>query len=246
MDTKAGVLMCVHAWFLCLWNARVELMTEPAPRFLPLYVTDLKRLALAAVIGLGVGLGAAATLQMTCGLYFWFEEQTQALGLIALTLALPLGAACGGSNRHTLARGLGAGLGLALGVALTSGFLTHAMSWYGAAALLGAAYCGISRKLALPVSLFWMTLCALPFFFEKLATTPVGRAAQDWGATGSPWLGFAQNVFITDPLHKTFLYFNQLSGLSNLTQNQPLDASSLWLLALLGMAAALLRPGKAP
>ncbi len=219
-------------------------MSETANQFLPLYLADLRKLGVQCVVGLVTGIAAAAALQMISGLYFWFEDQQQALGLIALTLALPLGAACGGIGRAALLRGLCAGAGLALGCAATGGFLVQAISWFGAAALLGAALTGISRRAALPVSLGWMVLCALPFFFERLEAFPLGGHTREWSAQESPWLGFAQHVFEADPLHKTFLYFNQLSALSSATSIDPIDASRLWLLALLAMAGALFRAWK--
>jgi hypothetical protein len=216
----------------------------PEPSLLPLYLADLRKLALHGGMGLGAGLLAATALQLTSGLYFWFEDQQQALGLIALTLALPLGAACGGAGRAELLRGLAAGIGLAFGCVALGGFLLQACSWFGAAALLGAALSGISRKAALPASLGWAALCALPFFFERLEAFPLGGHAREWSAQESPWLGFAQNVYSADPLHKTFLYFNQLSALSSATSIDPIDASRLWLLALIAMAGALFRARK--
>lgn len=217
-------------------------MTQP--QLLPLYLADLRKLALHGGTGLGAGLLAAAALQLTCGLYFWFEEQQQALGLIALTLSLPLGAACGGMGRAALLRGLCAGVGLALGCVASGGFLIQACSWFGAAALLGAALAGLSRKAIVPASLGWLALCALPFFFERLEALPLGSHAREWSAQESPWLGFAQHVFEADPLHKTFLYFNQLSALSSATSIDPIDASRLWGLALIAMVGALFRAGK--
>lgn len=214
-------------------------------KLVPLYLADARQTALHAALGLGAGIMAAAVLQMTCGLYFWFADQNQALGLITLTLALPVGVACGGHSRHALARGLFAGLGLALGVASMGGFFVQAASWFSAASLLGAALCGLSRRAALPASLLWLAACALPFFYERLEGLPLGGNAREWSAQESPWLGFAQHVFETDPLHKTFLYFNQLSGLSSAAAIDPMDASRLWLLALLAMAGALLRPVRA-
>jgi hypothetical protein len=217
-------------------------MAEPS--LSSLYFADLRKLALQGLAGLAAGIAAAVALQMITGLYFWFEDQQQALGLIALTLALPLGAACGGVGRAALLRGLCAGAGLALGCAASGGFLFQACSWFGAAALLGAALAGISRKTALPASLVWMILFALPFFYERLDAFPLGSNAREWSAQESPWLGFAQHVFLTDPLHKTFLYFNQLSALSSFTAIDPIDASRLWLLALVAMAGALFRSRK--
>lgn len=218
---------------------------EPAPMtenaLLPIYWTDLRETSLHAVIGLGVGVGTAALLQLSCGLYFWFEDQQQALGLIALTVALPLGAACGGNSRAALARGLFAGTGLALGACITGGFLPAAISWCAAASLLGAALVGVSSRAAVPASLAWWVLCALPFFFERLGAFGIGDAAREAASIESPWLGFAQHALKADPLHKTFIYFNQLSALSSAAAIEPIDASRLWAWAALAMAAALYR-----
>jgi len=211
----------------------------PEPSLSSLYLADLRRLSLAGATGLAAGAAAAAALQLTCGLYFWFEDQQQALGLIALTLALPLGAACGGVGRAGLLRGLCAGAALALCCVPGGGFLAQALSWFGAAALLGAALAGMTRKAALPASLGWMLLFALPFFYERLGALGVGEGARETASIESPWLGFAQHAYAADPLHKTFLYFNQLSALSSAASIDPIDASRFWLAALAASAGAL-------
>lgn len=204
------------------------------------FMADVRRTTLHGAAGMAVGLLCAAALQLACGLYVWFDDQHQALALIALAAALPLGAACGGSARHELARAVMAGAGLALGTLAGASFLGSAASWFCAASLLGGALCGVSRRLALPASLGWCGLCGLPFYYERLRPWGLGEAARSMASTDTPWLGMAQYTLQADPLHMSFIYFNQLTPLSSAAAIEPIDASRLWGWALFGMAAALI------
>lgn len=214
-------------------------MPKPLPT--TTFVADLRTTALHGALGLLAGVLASALLQMTCGLYFLFEDQQSALLLITLTLSLPLGAACGGATRKALARAMFSGFGLALGCAAASGHFPASASWFCAAALLGGSLAGVAGRLALPAALGWCALLALPFCYERAGAVGLGEAAREAASSDAPWLGFAQHVLREDPLHMSFIYFNQLTGLSSAAAIEPLDASRLWLWALLVMLAALFR-----
>lgn len=203
------------------------------------FIQDARKTALHGALGLLAGVLCAALIQLACGLYVWLEDQRQALALIALAAALPLGAACGGNARRQLARAVMAGFGLAMGTLAGASFFLPAASWFGAAALLGGALGGLSRRLALPASLAWCALCGLPFYYSRLEPWGLAGPAREAAALDTPWLGFAQHVLKEDPLHMSFIYFNQLTGLSSAAAIEPLDASRLWLWALGVMAAAL-------
>ncbi len=214
-----------------------------------LFGADMLALSRHGAIGLGVGAAAGIALCLIVGLYPWFSNDAEALGLIGLTLALPLGAAAGktgGANpsaRASLLRGLCSGLGLALALTAWGEYFGIALSWFGAAALLGAGLASLSRNgaAASVACLLWLTLCALPFFYDKLAMTPLGGASEVGASRLSPWLGFAQTALATDPLRRTLLYFGHWTELSGAPAQGFLSATQLWCLAVFAMVAGLAR-----
>jgi hypothetical protein len=214
-----------------------------SPTILSLWAADLRRLGLQCALGLGLGLCAALALCLLAGLYPWYEDQHPALALIGLTFSLPLGAVSGATAkppRHALARAVFAGLGLGCALAATSGYFIESTSWFCAAALLGAALSALMpRAGGVGASALWLLLCALPFFYERLAQTPLGGVSFTWASGGCPWLGFARDVFEVDPLRLSVLYLGQWSALSGIQTPEYLAARELWLLAALAMGAVL-------
>lgn len=222
-------------------------MADNAQSARAMFAADILALVMQGAIGLGVGAAAGIVLCLLAGLYPWFSNDSEALGLIGLTLALPLGAAAGKPGgakpaaRASLLRGLCSGLGLALALTAWGEYLGAALSWFGAAALLGAGLASLSRNGAAAgvACLLWLTLCALPFFYDKLAMTPLGGASELGASRLNPWLGFAQTALATDPLRRTVLYFGHWTELSSAPAQGFLSATQLWSLAALAMAAGL-------
>ena len=64
-------------------------MTQPF--VLSLYFDDVRKLGLHGAVGLGAGIAAAVALQLTCGLYFWNEDQQQAQGTVGASGLNPRG-----------------------------------------------------------------------------------------------------------------------------------------------------------
>ena len=208
--------------------------------------TISSRLWRAPVRGLLWGGGAGLAIVLLVGLNPFAGADRPALSLIAVTLSLPLGVSVvrlppnmREAGREALAA-LVSGLALASLVAMAEPALwVRTASWCAAAALLGGCLALLLRHPAggFLVTLGWLFMCGLPFFYDRLGLP----ALEDWALQGSPWLGFASDAFGGDPLRRSVIYMGQWSGLSSRPAEGLLQSWLIWLLGALALVGALLR-----
>jgi hypothetical protein len=213
-----------------------------------LSLTTISTTSKNAGIGALFGLGAATLICLAAWLSPLAAQDRPALALIAIAVALPLGAAAGAtglSAASLAARGLAAGFALATMLTVfTFELWTHAVLWCCAAALIGSALAGFGRVAAVAAAAGWLMLCGLPFFYDSM---PVLRGtAADWALTGCPWLGFSHSAIGGDPLRRPVLYLGQLSGLSDQPVYGLLTAGTLWIAAALAWSAHVVKSVRLP
>lgn len=204
-----------------------------------LFPTTISTTSKAVGIGAAFGAGAALLVCAAAWLSPLAAADRPVLALMAVTLALPLGAAAsarGVTTGEGLLRGaFAAGVFATLLTMFTPAIWIAALLWCVPAALIGAALAGISRTLAMAAALIWLMLGGLPFFFESV---PVFQATfADWAISGCPWLGFSQDAFGGDPLRRGVIYLGQLSGLTDQPAEGFLTAGPLWIAATLAAIA---------
>lgn len=203
-----------------------------------------------AGLGLGVVLLGAMRLSPLAAL------DRRALGLIALSLALPVGAMLAFAPANLRQAGLPAfrALACALTLSLSCAIADPRMAaalvlWLAPAMLIGACLGSLDSRGAtgLIAAALWLALCALPFFFHIFEGTACGPGARQWALQGCPWLGFAQaNLSMDpsrplDPLRQDILYMGHWSALSDEPAGGLLSTATLWWMAVLALAAALAR-----
>lgn len=204
----------------------------------------------------GRGLGSALLAALACavllvgltGLSPLAAVDRVALGLLALCISLPLGAAL--SRPATTSRQAASGAAAALAAGALLGLLTtgpdpalavRAMLWCAAACLLGCALAGIARGAGVVATLTWLGLCAMPFACG--ATGSWQPQAEAFALAGCPWLGMSQDVTGVDPLHRSVMYLGQWSAISDRAPGGFATALQLWVAAALALSALLLRSG---
>jgi hypothetical protein len=198
--------------------------------------------AAAALKGLAFGGATGVLVCLAAWLSPLAADDRPVLALFAVTLSLPLG--CGVARAALSMREAGrvgistlvAALTLAASVSLLEPALfARTASWCVAAALLGACLGSASRVAGVGATCFWLFLCGLPFFFQRL---PFFRETlETWALQGCPWLGFSADAFGGDPLRRPVIYLGQWTGLSDSTSLGVLQAETLWLAAVPAFAS---------
>jgi hypothetical protein len=200
--------------------------------------------AAAALRGLAFGIGTGVAICLAAWLSPLAAGDRPVLALFAVTVSLPLGVAVArvpGSMRAAGGVGLStliASLSLAATVSIAEPALfMRTASWCIAAALLGACLASASRAAGLGAACFWLFLCGLPFFFERLPFFQ--ETLEAWAMQGCPWIGFSVDAFGGDPLRRPVIYLGHWTALADSTSLGVLQAETLWLAAVPAFASLL-------
>ena len=206
--------------------------------------------------GAGAGLLVGGVIALATSLSPLAALDRRALALIALSISLPLGAALAFAPKTLKQAGLPAFRAIAaaasLSLAMAAADPTLALAlllWVCPAAIVGASLASLDRRgvTGLIASVLWLALNASPFFFQVFDGTAYGAGARRWALEGCPWLGFAQaNLAMDagqalDPLRQEVLYMGHFSALTDMPAMGLLSSGTLWWLAVLAVAAALVR-----
>jgi hypothetical protein len=164
------------------------------------------------------------------------------LALLAVTVALPLGAGFARPVAGLPHAGLAAAGALVANLVMATVLTAvqpelwlHAAVWCTGAGLLGAgAGMALGRVGVLAGSVGWLVLSGLPFFYDRVPLPVLER----WALEGAPWLGFSMAAFGGDPLRLPVIYMGKLSELTAHPAANLLSAGTIWLAATIALATA--------
>lgn len=207
-------------------------------------------------VGAGVGIIQGVALLAVTSLSPLAALDRRALALIALTLALPLGVMMSLTPTALRQAGLPAfrAIACALTLAMVLGAGDVGMAgaltlWLCPAMVIGASLGSLDRRglTGAAAAGGWLVLCAAPFFYQVFEGTMLEGGIRLWALQGCPWLGFAQAHLSLDPsrpldpLRQDIIYMGHWSGLTDMPASDLLAPKTLWWLATLALAAALVR-----
>ncbi|MCC6573674.1 MAG: hypothetical protein IT462_07775 [Planctomycetes bacterium] len=208
------------------------------------------------VVGAATGAIIGAVLLVATTLSPLAALDRRALALVCVSLAVPVGAMLAFAPANLRQAGLPAfralagGLALALVVVAADPRLALALAlWLCPAMMIGASLGSLDKRgiAGLIAAGCWLALCAAPFFFQVFEDTSYGVGSRWWALQGCPWLGFAQSHLSLDPsrpldpLRQDIIYMGHWSKLTDMPANGLLSSGTLWVLAALALAAALVR-----